>query len=592
MWITSDATGEKAALIITKTHALKNPANASKITLQRTSMLAKTPLSGKTISQFTPTHHTPPAASPAVSTDNTVFAAICEQRKDIDRINAAMNRLESDMLEFKSFMGEIRQKLDEARPARSSRSSPILGSAFGEAEQPGGLPSVELKTSEVEELRAELRYIQSRMKELENSTQRTAVENLRLSAPSAPSDNQPTRQQVIGGKEIGVASQKRSHDQRNKNRENEAKGGSEPLFPSTPLSSRRKRQYYQISNDDVLHLGGENLETLPPRSSFTMHSFATTATLAGDSQEPMFEIPPSHPQSPDLSTSFSSTRPDLTTSFSTIRWDPTASFSTIRREPSPILGNNEPTTEITTPRGEIITKNPSPDLEDIIQRQIEDSFQEASQPCSLPVDQSFFAREVPSSPEPSLPPNTPVHRRVGRPRRAKNNLLTSTMLNSLPADDLSDASTGRSLRRRRSTINAGAPRMLGDKDKDGHGIAKENWASEFAVEIEVVVNKTIPITNGEEESGWKRSRSRRNTRSSRRTSVDLDEMDMEKRGEEGEPNPTTRGEEESGRRRSRSRRNTRSSRRTSVDLDEEGETIVAQENRNEMSTKRRKGAAR
>ncbi|PQE04360.1 hypothetical protein CJF30_00010113 [Rutstroemia sp. NJR-2017a BBW] len=193
MWITSDATGEKAALVITKTHALKNPANASKITLQKTSMLGKTPLSSKATSKFTPAHHTTSllaktplsskanpklnhaynpltAASPAVSTDSTVLA-ISEQRKDIDRIDAAVNRLENDMLELKSFMGEMRQKLEETRPSRSRQNSPILGDISEAAEQSGDLPSVELKTREVDELRAELRLIQNRMEELENSNQ-------------------------------------------------------------------------------------------------------------------------------------------------------------------------------------------------------------------------------------------------------------------------------------------------------------------------------------------------------------------------------------------------------------------------------------
>ncbi|PQE24056.1 hypothetical protein CJF31_00002275 [Rutstroemia sp. NJR-2017a BVV2] len=533
MWITSDATGEKATLIITKTHALKNPANASKITLQKTSMLAKTPLSSKATSKFNPAHHTLTVASPAVSTDSTVLVAIGEQRKDIDRIDAAVNRLENDMLELKSFMTEMRQKLDEARPSRSRRSSPILDDTSELAEQSGGLPSVELKTSEVDELRAELRLIQSRMKELENSTQPSVNEIAGSPTPSSPSEKQLKRRQVTDGKDSRMMSQKRTRDQLTNNRANEATGGSQLSFFQTPLSSRRKRHYYQISNNEAGHLGGENPETLVDRSSFTMYSQATTATLA-NTQEHIFEIPPSHPQSPDF----------------------TASFSTIRREPSPILGNNERTIGDTTPRAKRIAKDPSPDLEEIIQRQIEDSFQEASRPAPLSVSQSFYSREIPSSPEPSLPSYPHTQRRAGPPRRAKNHSLTSTMLNSLPADDLSDASAGRSLRRRRSTIyEPVTPGILGDKNKDGHGNGKVTWSSEFAVEIEVDVNKTNHTARGEEESSRTRSRLRRNTRSSRRASVDLDEV-------------------------------------TSGKGDEEGDAIVARENRNETGTKRRRGAAR
>jgi hypothetical protein len=545
MWITSDATGEKATLVITKTHALKNPANASKITLQKTSMLGKTPLSSKATPKFNHAYNPLTAASPAVDTDSTVLVAISEQRKDIDRIDAAVNRLENDMLELKSFMTEMRQTIDEVRSSHSRRDSPILGDTSEVAEQSGGgLPSVELKASEVDGLRAELRLIQCRMEELENSNQPSVNGIAGSPAPSSPSDQQFKRKQATDRKDSRTMSQNRNHDHQTNNRENEPRGRSElPSFSfQTPLSSRRKRHYHQISNNEAGHLGVDYPETLADRSSFTMYSQATTATLA-NTQEHMYEIPPSRPQSPDF----------------------TATFSTIGREPSPILGNDERTLGDTTPLAKRISKNPSPNLEEIIQRQIEDSFQEASQPATLSLTQSFYAREIPSSPEPSREESptpsythTYTQRRAGRSRGAKNHSLTSTMLNSLPADDASDASAGRSLRRRRSTIyEPVTSEVLGDKSKDGHGNGNgnKNWTSEFAVEIKVDVSKTIPTTTGEEESGRTRSRSRRNTRSSRRASVDLDEV-------------------------------------TSGKGDEEGETILAMESRNETSTKRRRGAAR
>ncbi|KAM3074886.1 hypothetical protein ACMFMG_008299 [Clarireedia jacksonii] len=487
MSITSDATGEKATLIITKTHALKNSSNASKVTLQRTSMLAKTPRSSKFTSQLTPAHHTPTAASPAVSTDSTVFAAICEQRKDIDRIDAAVNRLESDMLEFMSFMKEMRQKLDEGEPSRSSRDSPIL------------------------ELRAELSLVQSRMKDLEDSTQRTLGEINRSPAPSGPSDGQPKQQQVIGGKDSGAMSRKRSQDQLTQNQANEAKDGTELLSRQTPLPSRQKGQYYQRSSTEAFDLGGESPEPLSKRRRVTIHSEAAPQIVA-DTQETISEILPSHSQSPDLA----------------------ASFSTNYREPSPILGNDEPTVDTTSSRGEKTTNHPSPDPEEILQREIEDSFQEASQPSSLPIPQPFFAHEVPSSTrpsqeEPTLPSHTHTPRRIGRPRGAKSNPLTSTVRSSLTSDDPSIASIGRSLRRRGSTLHAGAPRTVGsaglvDKDGNGNRNGKENWTSDFAVEIEVEVNRTIPMTTDDNESGKRRSKSRRNTGGLRQASVDLDEV--------------------------------------------------------------------
>lgn len=143
-------TGEKAILSVTKTHDLKKSSNkSSSLSRRPSSILPRAPGPSEIPRQSVEKPFTPAASSPSILGDAKIISAICEQRKDIDRIDAAVGRLENDMQGVKIFMENMRREMTTIQDAR------LVATSVAETLQ-HDLIRVTEKADGVNDLRAEL----------------------------------------------------------------------------------------------------------------------------------------------------------------------------------------------------------------------------------------------------------------------------------------------------------------------------------------------------------------------------------------------------------------------------------------------------
>ncbi|EDN92020.1 predicted protein [Sclerotinia sclerotiorum 1980 UF-70] len=127
---------------------------------------------------------TPAVSSPLMPDDSAMMATIHEQRKDIDRIDAALRRFQKDMQDVKLFLQNIRQEMNEVQNTR-----PVTDSVF-ESFQEDVLCASE-KASGVDDLRTELYSLRARVKDMEKATRQALVsENRVLTTPELSDESQ------------------------------------------------------------------------------------------------------------------------------------------------------------------------------------------------------------------------------------------------------------------------------------------------------------------------------------------------------------------------------------------------------------------
>ncbi|TEY75930.1 hypothetical protein BOTCAL_0062g00030 [Botryotinia calthae] len=175
-------TGEKAILSVTKTHDLKKSSNnLSSQSRRPSSILPKTPAPGEISYQSIEKPSTPAAFSPLVLGDAKIMLTICEQRKDIDRIDAAVGRLENDMQDVKIFMKNMRRDMTAIQNARS------VAASVDETLQ-HDLIRVTEKADGVNNLRTELYSLRTRVGKMERGSRKALNSDARVITTPAPSD--------------------------------------------------------------------------------------------------------------------------------------------------------------------------------------------------------------------------------------------------------------------------------------------------------------------------------------------------------------------------------------------------------------------
>ncbi|TGO32818.1 hypothetical protein BHYA_0287g00120 [Botrytis hyacinthi] len=159
-------TGEKAMLSVTKTHDLKKSSNkSSSLSRRPSSILPGAPGPSEISRQSVEKPFTPAASSPSILGDAKIMSAICEQRKDIDRIDAAMGRLENDMQCVKIFMENMRREMTTIQDAR------LVAKSVVETLQ-HDLTRVTEKADGVNDLRAELDSLNTSVEQMNKPNRR------------------------------------------------------------------------------------------------------------------------------------------------------------------------------------------------------------------------------------------------------------------------------------------------------------------------------------------------------------------------------------------------------------------------------------
>ncbi|TGO55515.1 hypothetical protein BCON_0091g00320 [Botryotinia convoluta] len=198
-------TGEKAMLSVTKTHDLKKPSNkSSSLSRRPSSILPGIPGPGEISRQSIEKPFTPAASSPSILGDAKIMLAICEQRKDIDRIDAAVGRLENDMQGVKIFMENMRREMTAIQNARSVTTSVVetlqhdlirvTEKADGVNDLRTELDSLNTwveqmrKTNRRNNLRPEFDSLHTRVEEMERASRKASTSDARVITTPAPSD--------------------------------------------------------------------------------------------------------------------------------------------------------------------------------------------------------------------------------------------------------------------------------------------------------------------------------------------------------------------------------------------------------------------
>ncbi|KAF7914264.1 uncharacterized protein EAF01_000670 [Botrytis porri] len=159
-------TGEKATLSVTKTHDLKKSSNNSSSLSRRPSSILSGTLGPSEISrQSIEKPFTPAASSLSILGDAKIMLAICEQRKDIDRIDAAVGRLENDMQGVKIFMENMRREMTTIQSARSVATSVVETLQHD-------LVRVTEKADGVDDLRTELDFLNTSVEQMKKNNRR------------------------------------------------------------------------------------------------------------------------------------------------------------------------------------------------------------------------------------------------------------------------------------------------------------------------------------------------------------------------------------------------------------------------------------
>ncbi|TGO07090.1 hypothetical protein BTUL_0333g00040 [Botrytis tulipae] len=159
-------TGEKAMLSVTKTHDLKKFSNkSSSLSRRPSSILPGAPGPSGISRQSVEKPFTPAASSPSILGDAKIMSAICEQRKDIDRIDAAVGHLENDMQYVKVFMENMRREITTIQDAR------LVATSVVETLQ-HDLTRVTEKANGVNDLRAELDSLNTSVEQMKKPNRR------------------------------------------------------------------------------------------------------------------------------------------------------------------------------------------------------------------------------------------------------------------------------------------------------------------------------------------------------------------------------------------------------------------------------------
>ncbi|KAF7945448.1 hypothetical protein EAE96_010222 [Botrytis aclada] len=159
-------TGEKAILSVTKTHDLKKSSNkSSSLSRRPSSILPGTPWPSEISRQGIEKPFTPAASSPSILGEAKIMVAICEQRKDIDRIDAAVGRLENDMQGVKIFMENMRREMTAIQNAR-----PVATGVVETLQH--DLIRVTEKADGVNDLRAELDSLNTSVEQMKKTNKR------------------------------------------------------------------------------------------------------------------------------------------------------------------------------------------------------------------------------------------------------------------------------------------------------------------------------------------------------------------------------------------------------------------------------------
>ncbi|KAI9650984.1 hypothetical protein NHQ30_001021 [Ciborinia camelliae] len=222
----SQQTREKAVLAVTRTHDLRKSSNNSSVPSRRPSSALSRIFYPASISrQSIEKPFAPIPSSPPMLGDTDIISTVREQRKDIDRIDAAVGRLEKDMLDVKFLMEDLRREMTEIRSNR-----PITGSDIDTLKT--DIFHVTEKANEVDDLRSELKSLRTRVKDMEQAAREALTLDTRLAISPSPSHEQQERRSL----------QKSVSNER---------GYIEPRMAKSRGISSRKRRYSEKESDQM-----------------------------------------------------------------------------------------------------------------------------------------------------------------------------------------------------------------------------------------------------------------------------------------------------------------------------------------------------
>ncbi|KAA8564657.1 hypothetical protein EYC84_011564 [Monilinia fructicola] len=246
----SQQTGRKAVLGVTKTHDLKKSSNSSGSPFT-SSILSHTTRPRDVSHQDIEKSFTPAVSLPPMLGEAALTSTIREQRKDIDRIDAAVGRLQKDIQDVKFFMEDVRREMREIRSTRPVAES-MIDNLRTDVLHLGD------KANEVDDMRSQLESLRTRIKDIEEAFRNAKVSKSRAeNTPTASAEHQnvqmlrrPVAREKGHTRDLKIAESYRASRRKRRYSEAESNQMEDKVSNITNLKQHKRRRQPEFQQDE------------------------------------------------------------------------------------------------------------------------------------------------------------------------------------------------------------------------------------------------------------------------------------------------------------------------------------------------------
>ncbi|KAB8292137.1 hypothetical protein EYC80_007880 [Monilinia laxa] len=250
----SQPAGKKAVLHVTKTHDLKKCSNSPSSPLKRPSSILSHATRPRDVShQSIEQSFTPAVSLPPTPGDAALTSTIHEQRKDIDRIDAAVGRLQKDIQDVKFFMEDFRREMTEIRNTRPVAES-MIDNLRADVLHLGD------KATEVDDIRSQLQSLRTRISNIEEASRNTGILKSRVdNTPTASAEQQnvqmlrkPVTRERGHTRDLTIAESYKASRRKRRYSEAESNQMESKVSNITNLKQHKRKRQPGFRQDEVL----------------------------------------------------------------------------------------------------------------------------------------------------------------------------------------------------------------------------------------------------------------------------------------------------------------------------------------------------
>ncbi|RAL66395.1 hypothetical protein DID88_006086 [Monilinia fructigena] len=279
----SQPAGRKAVLRVTKTHDLKKCSNSSSSPLKRPSSILPHATRSRDVShQSIEKSFTPAVFLPPTPGDAALTSTIREQQKDIDRIDAAVGRLQKDIQDVKFFMEDVRREMREIRNTRPVAES-MIDNLIADVLHLGD------KANEVDDIHSQLGSLRTRIKSIEEASRNTGISKSRAEdTPTASAEQQnvqtlrkPVTHERGHSRDLTIAESYRASRPKRRYSETKSKQMENKVSNLTNLKQHKCRKQPEFQQDEVSESRSGSPIYLPNEEAATPSQYRPGSPVLG-----------------------------------------------------------------------------------------------------------------------------------------------------------------------------------------------------------------------------------------------------------------------------------------------------------------------